>query len=137
MLPVRTGSTNLTYRGDGVNVVDLPCYRVRPGQIGSVWALDDAERARVVAGANIELMIHGEPIPPVWVGVTHVQAVGRAPEPTDALKDMLGHILKTATVELAKVPPEHRLQAGKDFADLLIAACKDLAREVLKERTPT
>lgn len=39
-------------------------------QIRSVWELTDDERARIVAGANVELITIGDGTPPLMMGVT-------------------------------------------------------------------
>lgn len=78
MRPRRTPTTELVYRHpEGNEDNDLWCQRLEPGVIRSVWEPTAAERAAIMAGANIELVIHGEPIPPVALGVTSEQA-GRA-----------------------------------------------------------
>lgn len=65
MRPVRTGASNDVYRGPSPDVGDLWVQRVRPGEIRSVWELDDDERRLIADGGRIELAIFNEPIPPV------------------------------------------------------------------------
>lgn len=79
MKPVRTASSNFTYLGPTPDVGDLPCQRVRPGEIRSVWELSELERDMVAAGGRIELAIYAEPIPPVSLTVLP-HAVGRPVE---------------------------------------------------------
>lgn len=80
MQPTDFESSNMTYKGDGGLVADLPCRRhVQHWEddtnrliISSVWKLSTREREMVAMGANIELEIVGqEPIPPVALHVTH------------------------------------------------------------------
>lgn len=51
---------------------DLPCQRLEPGRVLSVWELDPAERLAIAEGADIELTVLGEPIPPVALAVRTV-----------------------------------------------------------------
>ena len=69
MDPIRTVESNFTYLGPVPQVFDLPCQRL-DGRVYSVWRLTDEERAAIAAGANIELGISREPIPPVSLAVT-------------------------------------------------------------------
>ncbi len=78
MKPVRTRESNLVYKGDGANVVDLPCQRARIEEgpfdggtvIYSVWEPSDEQRAALADGALVRLGIYGmEPIPPVSLDV--------------------------------------------------------------------
>jgi hypothetical protein len=70
MRPIRTAKSNMTYIGPTPNIGDLPCERVPPDEINSTWAFDDKERDAIARGANIELSILGEPIPPVGLCLT-------------------------------------------------------------------
>ena len=65
MIPVKTASSNMVYKGPRPEIGDLPCERVRPGLIRSVWRLSETERAHIAAGGLVELEIFMEPIPPV------------------------------------------------------------------------
>lgn len=76
MKPVRTSRSNLVYRGPTVDINDLHCERVRPGQIRSIWWFTPAERQAIASGANLSLTILGEPIPPVSLGVIDEQGIG-------------------------------------------------------------
>lgn len=69
MKPRSFESQNLVYRGPTPDVGDLPCERVTPGLIRSVWELTPEERMAIAEGADIELLIHTEPIPPVRLAV--------------------------------------------------------------------
>lgn len=69
MFPIRTRKTQDDYRGDGKSVGDLPFWREGSNVICSVWEPDARERELIARGANIELRITGEPIPPVMLSV--------------------------------------------------------------------
>jgi hypothetical protein len=87
MKPVRTADSNMVYRGPSPEVQDLHCERIRLGEISSVWWLTPAERDAIAGGANIELRIMTEPIPPTWIGVTARQGVGEdAPDILERLE---------------------------------------------------
>lgn len=69
MTPRGFPSQNLVYRGPTPDVGDLPCQRIKPGMILSVWELTPEERIAIAEGADIELVILTEPIPPVSLAV--------------------------------------------------------------------
>lgn len=69
MTPRPFAAQNLVYRGPTPDVGDLPCQRVQPGMILSVWELTHEERIAIAEGADIELVILTEPIPPVSLAV--------------------------------------------------------------------
>lgn len=69
MRPIRTDESNFTYRGPVPSIADLPCQRNANGGVYSVWKLSNDERALIAAGANIELGIFNEPIPPVCLSI--------------------------------------------------------------------
>lgn len=69
--PIRTIESNFTYLGPTREIADLPGQR-EDGRFYSVWRLSDEERAQIAAGANIELGIYSEPIPPVSITVVDV-----------------------------------------------------------------
>lgn len=77
MKPIRTAQTNCTYlapRGREPEICDLPCARIpASGVVVSVWQPTPEEREAIAKGYNVELYVWGEPIPPVGVGVTHLQ----------------------------------------------------------------
>lgn len=76
MRPVKVASSNLVYHLPGGNEDnDLHCQRVEPGQIHSVWLPTQAERQAIAAGANVELAIFGEPIPPVSLRIVEDEPV--------------------------------------------------------------
>lgn len=68
MKPVRTERSNFTYFGPSPEVGDLPCRR-EGGVVYSTWELSSDERIAVAEGANIELGIWHEPIPPVSLAI--------------------------------------------------------------------
>jgi hypothetical protein len=67
---------NLTYKGNGADIVDLPRERVTfddgSTAIFSFWKPDADELAQLVAGGTVRLGVWTEPIPPVSVGVEPV-----------------------------------------------------------------
>jgi hypothetical protein len=65
MRPVNNERTTLVYQGPTPEIGDLACERVRPGVIRSFWALSVEELEKLAAGGVVELVILGEPIPPV------------------------------------------------------------------------
>lgn len=69
MIPRSFPGQNLVYCGPTPDVGDLPCQRLRPGAILSVWELTPEERIAIAEGADIELTILIEPIPPVSLAV--------------------------------------------------------------------
>ena len=68
MLPIRTERSNFTYLGPSPEVGDLPCRR-EDGVVYSTWELTHEERIAIGEGANIELGIWHEPIPPVSLAI--------------------------------------------------------------------
>jgi len=48
----------------------MPGERIEPGHIRSVWELTDWERLSITDGANVELILFAEPIPPVTLNIT-------------------------------------------------------------------
>ena len=68
MKPVRTERSNFTYRGPTADIKDLPCRR-EDGGVYSTWELSPWERIAIAEGANIELGIYHEPIPPVSLAI--------------------------------------------------------------------
>lgn len=77
MKPRRTPSCNFVYRlEDGNEDSDLHVQQIVEGNkaiIRSVWQPTDGEREKLIAGANIELLVWGSETPPVSVGVTDEQ----------------------------------------------------------------
>jgi hypothetical protein len=69
MKPVRTGYTDMVYRGPNPDVGDLWCQRVEPGCIASIWEPDEEERAALAAGGRVRLVLWSEPIPPICLDV--------------------------------------------------------------------
>lgn len=75
MRPVSNERTVLTYRGPAEGIGDLSCERVRPGVIRSFWAPSVDEMLKLAQGGVVELVILGEPIPPVALNaLTRVEA---------------------------------------------------------------
>lgn len=70
--PIRTDSAESTYLGTAPEVADLPCHR-EAGIVRATFALTDDEREKIAAGAQIELAIWAEPIPPVAITVVHAK----------------------------------------------------------------
>lgn len=69
--PIKTEASNFIYRNPRPTSPDMPIERIEPGHIRSVWKLSDRERDYIAhQGANIELDMFAEPIPPVWLNVT-------------------------------------------------------------------
>lgn len=70
---------NLVYRGSG-DIADLPCQRLEPGVILSVWELEPAERLAIAEGADVELVVLGEPLAPVSLAIhTGMKEIEGAP----------------------------------------------------------
>lgn len=82
MRPIRTPSLDGVYRGNDRDVEDLPFRReivttdrgpiVR---IVSIWEPSEEEREAIANGANIELGVFYEPIPPFSVAVSDEQEI--------------------------------------------------------------
>lgn len=71
MIPVRTNASNMKYKGDLVTgVEDVYVERTASGIIGITWKPDPEEVAAIAAGALVQLMILGEPIPPTMLAVS-------------------------------------------------------------------
>lgn len=86
MKPVRTASSNFVYMGPTPEIGDLHCERIRVGEVRSVWTFTPDERRAIAEGANLQLDILTEPIPPVSLGLTDEKGVGEdAPEILDRL----------------------------------------------------
>lgn len=69
MTPRPFAEQNLVYRGPSADVGDLPCQRVEPGVILSVWEPTPEERLAIAEGADVQLVVLGEPIPPIALAV--------------------------------------------------------------------
>lgn len=70
MKPIRTATMPITYLGPASDIGDLPCERMQPGQIRTVWEPSDIERELIAGGASIEVVLFTEPIPPIAVGIS-------------------------------------------------------------------
>lgn len=74
MDPVDTSGCNMTYKGDGDTVGDLPCQRVEPGVISSFWRPTPDELAELNRGGVFRVTVMTEPIPPFAVEVLPLEA---------------------------------------------------------------
>lgn len=74
MDPVETSGTNLTYRGNGDDVGDLPCVRLEPGVIASFWRPTPEELEELNRGGVFRVTVMTEPIPPFAVEVLPLEA---------------------------------------------------------------
>jgi hypothetical protein len=70
MIPVRTRGSNFIYRGNGHDVEEVWVERPYSGVAILTWKPSDEERAAIAAGANIDLVIGTEPIPPTDLHVS-------------------------------------------------------------------
>lgn len=72
---IKTDDCNMVYLGPEPGIGNLHCRRsVIDGRgrtaIFSVWTFTDEERKALAEGANIELALYHEPIPPISIIVT-------------------------------------------------------------------
>ena len=74
MKPVRTARSNFVYTGPP-GVRDLHCER-REGMVLSVWQFTAEERRLIAGGANVELTVLFEPIPPMALTLTDAEGIG-------------------------------------------------------------
>jgi hypothetical protein len=102
VIPVRTASSNFVYRGPRPDIGDAWVRREPGHQVYMVWQPSDEERAAIAAGANVELGIFMEPIPPVSLNVTTERALS-------ADGDML---VERARGILRSLAPDGRVPAG-------------------------
>jgi hypothetical protein len=86
--PIRTVNSNFTYLGPAPDIGDLPVRR-GDGSVRSVWRLTDSERAMIANGAQIELAIYQEPMPPVALALTNEEP---ADDPDDLTCSNCGSI---------------------------------------------
>jgi hypothetical protein len=76
MRPIKTPYTPDVYKGNGEEVMDLPCKierRADGSQMGvwSVWEPDEDERKSLAEGGSVLLGVFTpEALPPVYVGIT-------------------------------------------------------------------
>lgn len=76
MQAIRTTDSNFTFLGPAPDIADLPGRR-GSGRFTAVFALTDSEREMIANGAQIELGIWSDPIPPVSIAVArHEEAPG-------------------------------------------------------------
>lgn len=75
MRPIRTEESNFTYLGFKPDIGDLPCRR-EDGVVYAVYAPTDEEREMIANGAQIQLGVHTEPIPPVSLNLVNEREVG-------------------------------------------------------------
>ena len=76
MKPIQTARSNLIYTSADPGVRDLHAERVEPNLVRSVWRPTALEREQIASGANVELWIVGEPIPPVQLEVVYEEGTG-------------------------------------------------------------
>lgn len=75
MQAIENERTQVTYHGNGDDIGDLYCERVRPGMIRSFWKPTGQEITTLIEGGYIELLIWNEPIPPISINaITRSQA---------------------------------------------------------------
>lgn len=92
MRPRRTPTSNDVVKAGSAAVNDLPVRRgvgfpgLAPDDpcaalpyVVAVYSLDDAERAAIATGSNVELALFGDLIPPMSLAVTDEQAAGDPP----------------------------------------------------------
>lgn len=116
--------------GDALGAVptDDPCYGMP--YVASVWVPDDAERAALATGSNLELTIVGSGVPPLMLLVTDEQPVGEAPllereelwvrMPADTARILLDLLTLRPDVAL-------RLQHEPELVELRETVARDLA----------
>jgi hypothetical protein len=90
MIPVRTRGSNFIYRGNGHDVEDVWVERPYSGVAILTWKPSDEERAAIAAGANIDLVIGTEPIPPTDL---HVSTRTERSASAGAIRDRRGRPL--------------------------------------------
>jgi DNA-directed RNA polymerase subunit RPC12/RpoP len=71
MRPVRTQDADVTYLGPNPEIADLPVHRAEVGRIYATFALSDAERTMIANGAQVQIGIFTEPMPPISVAVVN------------------------------------------------------------------
>lgn len=76
MKPIKTATTGIVYRGPISEIGDLWCERVSRGEIRSFWKPSEDELAVLAGGGCIQLDVLTEPLPPLAVNVSPVEAVG-------------------------------------------------------------
>lgn len=113
MIPIRTASSNFVYRGPSLDIGDAWVRRER-GVVYLVWQPSDDERSAIAAGANVELGVYMEPIPPVSLGITTEREL--TPEGA-ALVDRARSQLK-ALAPAGRVPPGYWAVGSKTWAEL-------------------
>jgi hypothetical protein len=81
MRPIRTLATNFVYLCPDPAGDAMPCTRTSDGRTISVWEPTTEERARIAAGANVELHCWMQPPPPVGFVITDHKEVPPPPDP--------------------------------------------------------
>ena len=81
MQPTENPMCNIVYRGNGDDIVDLPCERRQLGEIHAYYGPSAHDAHLVVPGFVIDLGIYAEPIPPVSVGIV------KGPEPEGPIRE--------------------------------------------------
>lgn len=108
MKPRTFPEANVVYRKPNSGIADLPCQRVKPGMIRSIWELDPAERGAVAAGADVELWIMTEPIPPVGLQVSDPKAISlveRKPTELHCSVELLEQLFREGGLRSFSVKP--------------------------------
>ena len=81
MWPIRTPYTPDVYKGNGGDVIDLPCKierRADGSQMGvwSTWEPDENEKQLLAEGGSVLLGVFTpSALPPVYVGVTEEEEI--------------------------------------------------------------
>ena len=101
MNPIRTAASNFIYKGNGEDVLDTWVERPRPGAVILTWTLTDEERAAIAAGANIDLVIGHEPIPPTDL---HVSSRVELSASAGAIRDRA--LIEVARATAGKAPTD-------------------------------
>jgi hypothetical protein len=70
MKAIKTDTTTISYKGPTPDIFDLPCERVKIGQIRSFWRPSPEELAILNDGGCVEIDLLTEPIPPIAVNVS-------------------------------------------------------------------
>lgn len=136
MIPVRTAASNMKYTGDPVTgVEDVYVERTASGVIGITWKPDEEERAAIAAGALVQLVILGEPIPPTMLAVsrrTELSVIGTH------LRDRAIEVLRLTFPGQPEMTPPGWWVVSKDVAiDLSASGALDPNDERDPDRPPT
>lgn len=113
---------------------DDPCHGMP--YVASVWQPDDAERAALATGSNLELTIIGNGVPPLMLLVTDEQPVGEAPLvereelwvriPGETARMLLDVLNPAAPGPMGSLPAG-RLASEPELVELRATVARDLA----------